>query len=212
MTVCPVKRCQASQPHESDPVVWALTRTSPQEIIVLVRDALEEIRKSLRDDASGARIFAWVTRIRHVEELYMRCVYVLLLAPDEEVPHIFSGDTPNGFDFIYQQFNKQVLDGKGIVNETKPGLTFGNFTPMKTAHNAAHASFQTLFTWKLSKIFPQGLDDLSALYINHIETYRRYLHHCEQLFAAGRDKGIVLQALRNMHSPLPIPPVQIKQG
>ncbi len=141
----------------------------------------------------------------------MRCVYVVLLAPDDEIPHIFSGDTPNGFDFVYDQFNKRVLDGKGMVTETKPGLTFGNVTPMKMVHNAAHVSFQTLLTGKASKEHPtEKLGDLSGRYIQHIETYRMYLHHSGQLFAAARDKGVILQALRNLHTPLPVPPVQPK--
>jgi hypothetical protein len=211
MTACPVKGCRATQPHASDPIVQALMLLPPEEVIALVRDALEEVRTSLQDDISDGRTFAWFTRMRYVEELYMRCVYVVLLAPDEEIPHIFSGDTPNGFDFIYEQFNRKVLDGKGVVSETKPGLTFGNVTPMKTVHNAAHGSFQTLLTWRASKVFPQGLGDLSQRYIQHIETYRRYLQHSGQLFAAGRDKGVIVQALRNMHSPLPVPPVQNKQ-
>jgi hypothetical protein len=205
MTACPVKGCRATQPHASDPIVKGLMLTPPQDVIALVHDALEEMRNSVQDDISGGRTFACFTRVRHVEELYMRCVYVVLLAPDEEIPHIFSGDTPNGFDFIYEQFNEKILDGRGKVKETKPGLTFGNFTPMKTTHNAAHGSFQTLFACQASKIFPQGLGDLPQQYIQHIETYRRYLHHTGQLFAAGRDKSIVLQALRNMHKPLPVP-------
>jgi hypothetical protein len=193
-------------------MVQVLLSMPPQEIIALVRDALEEVRNSLQDDIRGGRTFPWFTRMRHVEELYMRCIYVVLLAPDEEVPHIFSGETPNSFDFIYEQFNKKVLDGKGMVSETKPGLTFGHVTPMKTVHNAAHGSFQTLLTWKASKVYPrEKLSDLSQRYIQHIETYRSYLHHSGQLFAAGRDKGVALQALRNMHSPLPVPPVQTKQ-
>lgn len=136
-------------------------------------------------------------------------MYVLLLSPDDEVPHIFSGDTPNNFDFIYVKVNEAVFAGRGVLKDTQPGLTYGNFTPMKTIHNAAHASFQALMTWKGSQMFPDSIKDYPPKLLKHIDTYRTYLEQVGNLFAAGRDKATILTALRNMHTPFPTqPPAQ----
>jgi hypothetical protein len=200
---CSVNRCATKQPHTADPIVVALMQMPPQEMTTLVCLALAELRESFKNDAQNHRTFAWLTRLRQADELYMRCVYVLLLAKEEEIPHILSGEMPNGFDFIYAQVNKAIFDGRGVLKDTQPGLQFGNFTPMKTIHNAAHASFQALLTWKSSKDYPEVLKDFPEKYIKHIETYRAYLNQLGSLFAAGKDKGVILTVLRNMHSPLP---------
>ena len=47
--------------------------------------ALQQIRESITGDLAAGRTFGWITRLRQIEELYMRCVYVLLLSPDDEV-------------------------------------------------------------------------------------------------------------------------------
>ena len=198
---CSVKQCTTKQPHTANPIVIALMQMPPLEMTTLVCLALAELRDSFKNDAQNHRTFAWLTRLRQVDELYMRCVYVLLIAKDDEIPHILSGETPNGFDFIYAQVNKAILDGRGVLKDTQPGLQFGTFTPMKTIHNAAHASFQSLLTWKSSKEYPESVQGFPEKYIKHIETYRAYLNHVGNLFAAGRDKSVILTALRNMHSP-----------
>jgi len=153
-------------------------------------------------DIASGRTFGWITRLRQVEELYMRCVYVLLLSPDDEVPHVFSSETPNGFDFIYVKVNGAIFAGRGVLKDTQPGLTYGNFTPMKTIHNAAHASFQSLMTWKGSQMFPDSIKEWPPKFLKHVDTYRTYLDHVGSLFAAGRDKPTILAALKNMHTPV----------
>ena len=74
---------------------------------------------------------------------------------------------------------------------------------MKTIHNAAHASFQSLMTWKGSQMFPDSIKDYPPKLLKHIDSYRSYLDHVGGLFAAGRDKGTILTALQNMHTPIP---------
>lgn len=143
---CPVKGCSAQSVHVDDPMVKAIMSMPKQDLATLVSQALYQIRESFASDTKAGRTFGWLTRLRLVEELYFRCIYVLLLSPDDEVPHIFSGETPNSLDFIYEKVNAAILDGQGTLKDTKPGLMYGNFTPMKTIHNSAHASFQSLMT------------------------------------------------------------------
>src|SRR2546422_5826094 len=205
-THCPVPRCDAKQPHTDDPIVQALMQMPPQELTELVRAAMAELLESFKNDAQNNRTFAWMTRLRQVDELYMRTVYVLLLAKDKEIPHVLSGDIPNGFDFIYGAFNKAVLDGRGELKETKPGYKFGTFTPMKTIHNATHVSFQTLLTWRSSKEHPESVQGFPEKYTGHVEKCRLYLEHVGKPLSEGRDKSTVLKVLRNMHTPFEKPP------
>jgi hypothetical protein len=202
---CPVNGCKTQQPHTDDPIVQALRQMPPKELTDLVRAAMAELLESFKNDAQNNRTFAWMTRLRQVDELYMRTVYILLLAKDEEIPHVLSGDTPNGFDFIYAAFNRAVLDGRGELKETKPGFKFGTFTPMKTIHNATHVSFQTLITWRSSKQYPESVQGFPEKYVGHVEKCRLYLDQVGKLLGAGRDKSLVLKVLRNMHSPIPNP-------
>lgn len=184
-------------------MVKVMMAMKPQELTTLVSRALLQIRESVMADMAAGRTFGWITRLRQIEELYMRCVYVLLLSPNDEISHIFSGDTPNSFDFIYVKVNAAVFAGRGVLKDTQPGLTYGNFTPMKTIHNAAHASFQSLMTWKGSQMFPDSIKDYPPKLLKHVDTYRTYLDHVGSLFAAGRDKATIVTALKNMHTPFP---------
>lgn len=172
---------------------------APQELISWVIEALGELEDSVASDGAAGRTFGWISRLRQVDELYMRCVYIVLIAPNDEIPHLFSGETPNGFDFIYERFNQVILGGRGILRQTQGGLQFGNFTPMKTVHNAAHVSFQSLFTWKAASQHPEHLAGFPEKYLKHIRTYRSYLTHLGALFATGREKIIILNALQNLH-------------
>ena len=133
----------------------------------------------------------------------MRCVYVLLLATPDEIPHVLSGETPNGFDFIYAKVNEAVMSGRGVLKDTQPGFQFGNFTPMKTIHNAAHVSFQSLITWRSSRQHPESVKEFSEKFIKHIETYRTYLGVVGNVLAKGEDKNAALTVLKNMHTPFP---------
>lgn len=110
---------------------------SSQDLTNLVSQALQQIRDSVTADMEAGRTFGWITRLRQIEELYQRCVYVLLLSPQNEIPHMFSGDTPNSFDFIYEKANDAVFVGRGVLRDNQPGLNYGNFTPMKTIHKAS---------------------------------------------------------------------------
>jgi hypothetical protein len=131
----------------------------------------------------------------------MRCVYVLMIASDDEIPHVFSSDMPNGLDAIYRKVNEAVFGGRGNLQQTQPGFQFGNFTPMKTIHNATHVSFQSLLTWKLAQNSPESTNDYPERFIVHIETYRRYLTYIGEQFAKGGDKALAVITLKTLHLP-----------
>jgi len=58
--------------------------------------AMAELRESICRDLVNKKVFAFHTRVRQPEELYIRTLYALFVASKEEIPHILSGATPNG--------------------------------------------------------------------------------------------------------------------
>jgi hypothetical protein len=151
--------------------------------------ALSQIAESFAADVHQKRLFAWMARIRLTFEIYMRCVYTLLIAKDDEIPHIFSGEPPNSFDFVYKQFNDAVLDGKGMLQDEHEFLPYGSFTTMKMFHNAAHGSFKSLILWHSSPEDPQFLASFPSIYLQQIDAYCRHLDHMENCFPAAERRA-----------------------
>ncbi len=94
---CPVAGCRVSRPHTDDPLIKALVLryTGPDKLLGWVQMSLGQIHDSILDDFKSNRHFGWLTRLRQIEELYFRTLYILFLIPDDEVPHWLSGDPPN---------------------------------------------------------------------------------------------------------------------
>jgi hypothetical protein len=76
---------------------------------------------------------------------------------------------------------------------------------MKTVHNAAHGSFQSLITWVSAKVHPEFAAYFPNKYIGHLEKYEEYLEHVGNLFTAGKAKTVILTALQNMHTNIQSP-------
>ncbi len=142
----PVANCKAKTPHENDPTVQALTRQSPADVIDWTKRCIVELIQSVIDDVNKGRIFAYLTLWRDPEELYIRVLYALFVAPNDHLPHIFSGDWPNGFSAMWNKFNKAVFEGNGTLFKEQVGLAGEIFTPMDTLNQNAHNSFSTMLT------------------------------------------------------------------
>jgi hypothetical protein len=161
---------------------------------------IAELRNSVRDDVNGGRLFAYLTRWRQPEELYFRTLYVLFVAEADEVPHVLSGELPNGFTAIWRKVNEHVLEGRGTLEKSQLGLTSGQFTPMDTINSNAHASFASIITClglarnaEYQKQIPKHLDHWTRLC--------DYLNYMEEMFKAGKAKEHVLAGVRNLHKP-----------
>ena len=100
---CPVLRCKAKSPHADDPTVKAFMRQSPAEVIDWTKRCIVELIQSVIDDVNNGRIFAYLTRWRDPEELYTRVLYAMFVAPADHLPHIFSGEMPNGFAAMWKK-------------------------------------------------------------------------------------------------------------
>ena len=62
-----------------------------------------ELTASICRDLEAKKVFAFHTRIRQPEELYIRTLNALFIATNAEIPHILSGATPNGLAGLYTE-------------------------------------------------------------------------------------------------------------
>lgn len=202
---CPVPGCKTKVPHEADQAVQALLSQSPATIIDWTKRCMVELIQSVIADVNApgtGRMFAYLTRWRDPEELYYRVLYALLVAPSSHLPHIFSGELPNGFSAIWRKVNETILENRGELLKEQTDSSGRTFTSMDLLNQNAHNSYFTmLMTFGVVK---EAGDAWKAHVQKHVDSWTRrveYLNHIEGLFRAGRDKTVILTAITNMHRP-----------
>jgi hypothetical protein len=199
---CPVAGCGTTKPHTDDPMVkgMMLAFSPPEKMTLWARTAMSELAHSIGRDLQDKKIFAWHSRLRQPEELYIRTLYALFVATDKELPHIISGEMPNGITRLYDAVNTLVFENRGLLRTEQPGLYYGSFTPMDTLNDGAHASFRSFMTCIGLSRNP-GLMPPADVYTKHVQTYCHYLNYMYEMFKAGKGKADVLAGVRNMHKP-----------
>jgi len=172
----------------------------PERLTLWTRTAMAELSHSISRDLQEKKIFAWLSRLRQPEEIYVRTLYTLFIASQEELPHIVSGATPNGMMGYYRQVNKLVFEGRGLLDTAQSGLTMGTFKPVDTLHAGAHASFAALMTCIGLARHPEFLP-APEKYIEHVGKYCQYLDYMHGMFMSGKSKQDVLAGVINLHRP-----------
>lgn len=199
---CPVAGCGATQPHLLDPLVASLMKAydDPKQLAGWAAAGMNELVGSFLQDMEAGRVFAWLTRLRQIEELYVRAIYTLLLADKLEVPHLLSNAMPNGFSLLYKEVNDLVFEGRGKLTDLTPGLSFGSFTPMETINQGAHVFFASMLTVIGINSLPLEERNLDG-YKKHLDTYLIRLDYMRMMFQDGRSRDQVFEVLRMMHKP-----------
>ena len=118
----------------------------PEYLAALVHDAIGKLGDSILRDLQDRNFFAFQSRLRQPEELYIRTLYVLFIATPEELPHIFSSALPNGFTKLYREVNRVIFEGRGPLEVSQPGLNGDPFTPIDTLNQGAHVTFSSIIT------------------------------------------------------------------
>jgi len=199
---CPVPGCRALRPHTDSKIVRELVRafTDPVQLTAWVKASIFELSNSVRDDVDKGRFFAYITRWRQPEELYYRTLYILFVARETELPHIFSGARPNSFAAMWRKVNEVVFEGRGILEKPQRGSSGEPFTALSVVNTAAHASFAAIMTCvgfarhkEYQDVIPKHLDHWTRLCI--------HLNYMEDMFKAGKAKEHVLAGVRNLHKP-----------
>jgi hypothetical protein len=199
---CPVAGCEATKPHAEDDVVRGLIKmfAPPAEMASWVCSAIHELAESISRDLEEGRVFAWISRLRQPEELYFRALYAIFIASELELHHIISGAMPNSITPMYKKVNALILEGQGELTSVKPGLMFGTFRPIETLHGGAHTSFSSLFTCISIVHHPDMLPaEYMEKYLGHLKTYCSRLNYISGVFKAGKEKEVVLEAIKQLH-------------
>jgi hypothetical protein len=200
---CPVAGCQTKKPHVDDSVVKALMMefSPPEKMTAWVLAAMAELRESIFRDLEAKKAFAWHSRLRQPEELYIRTLYALFVASDKELPHIISGDTPNGLSGLYSEVNRVVFEGRGLLQVSQPGLNPGTtFKPMDTLNDGAHVSFRAFLTCMGWVKNPQTMPSTEQ-YCKYLNAYCNILNYMHGMFKANREKKDVLSGVKSLHRP-----------
>jgi hypothetical protein len=201
---CPVPGCKVEQPHKDDPIVKGLIAEfgPPEKLTGWVLAAMAELRESIMKDLIEGRLFAWHSRLRQPEELYIRALYVLFIANEQEKQHVLSGEMPNGLSSLYLKVNKEIFEGHGLLQMQQPGLTYGFFTAMDTLNDSAHVSFPAFATCIGLIKNPEYLGkDFQGKYFKHLNAYCNLLNYMHNMFKAGKPKDAVLAGVKNLHKP-----------
>ncbi len=196
---CVVNGCQTTQPHEDDLLVKSLlTYTShPQVYLNLVKKALIELRESIVDDHSKGRSLSWLSRIRLIQELYFRSLYLLFVAPLDEIPHVLSREYPNSFSTIYSRVNDEILLGQGILKKRIRDKVLGEVVPMKFLNLGAHASYPLLLALGYKEQEPTDINDYLEKYLDE---YLNNIQVIGNLFVAGADMKAIKARAIDLHS------------
>jgi hypothetical protein len=205
---CPVPGCKTKAPHTADPQVQALLSQSPATIVDWTKRCIVELIQSVIADVSApgvGRMFAYLTRWRDPEELYHRVLYALLIAPESHLPHIFSGELPNGFSAMWRKVDEVIYEGRGELLKERTDPNGRAFRAMDLLNQNAHNSYYTMLM-AFGVVETSG-NEWKAYVQKHVESWQRrigYLNYIEGLFRAGRDKATILSAITNLHRPLEV--------
>lgn len=188
---CPFSGCKTTRPHADDPIVQGLIHefAPPEKMTMWTLAAMAEISKSICRDLTENRFFAWYTRLRQPEGMYIRTLYALFIATERELHHILSGEMPNGLSGLYAEVNKVIFEGRGSMQTSQPGLSYGTFKPMDSLHEGAHTSFRAFMTC-IGLARGHTLMPSPEIYAKHLSIYCQYLDYMHGMFKAGKEKKV----------------------
>jgi hypothetical protein len=198
---CPVFGCRAKLPHRQERHVDALMRLVelPQLMCGYVMDGLAHLGNSACNDLANHNALGFLTRQRQIQELYLRTLYLLLLADTAEQIHMVSGAMPNGLSGYYRKVNEVIYHNQTDWEGTTPGLNGDTFTIMETLHDGAHVSFKSLVMARGYYDQELAMDpERFADYIKKLISKLAYMHG---MFKDGRPREHVLDGMQAMHQP-----------
>lgn len=90
---CPVPGCKVKHPHRKAKDVDALMRLTelPHVMCQYVIEGLAHLGNSACNDLANRNAFGFLTRQRQIQELYIKTLYLLLMAEEAEQAHMVSG-------------------------------------------------------------------------------------------------------------------------
>lgn len=173
---------------------------TPQLMCKYVMEGIAALGNSACNDLANRNALGFLTRQRQIQELYIRTLYLLLLAEGPEQCHMVAGDTPNGLSVYYRKVNKTIFHQQVDWEATTAGLNGDSFTIMETLHDGAHVSFRSLLMARGYFDHPELVmtPERFAAYINRLIAKLNYM---AGMFEAGKPRAHVLDGMQAMHRP-----------
>ena len=199
---CPVAGCRTSQPHLNNPLVRSTYDTPPAVYLGWVRDSLRELRKSMCDDNDKGRHLSWMSRIRLVDELYFRTLYLFFIADQSEIPHLLSGDTPNSLTHLYRRVNEEILLGLGTLNVKQNHPHFVEFSHLTWRHGSAHGSSVVLLFVNFDRE-PPASNNFNEYLAAYLDVYLQNISVFANAFFNGLNRDSVKALAIDLHRPKP---------
>lgn len=198
---CSVMGCRVKTPHRQDRHVDALMRTveHPHMMCGYVMEGLAQLGNSACNDLANHNALGFLTRQRQIQELYIRTLYLLLLAEPTEQEHMIAGDLPNGLAGYYRRVNEVIYHGQTDWEAATPGLNGDSFTIMDTLHDGAHVSFKSLFMAR--GYYKQETATTPEQFAEYIKKLIGKLDYMHGMFKADRPREHVLDGMQAMYQP-----------
>jgi len=199
---CPVTGCKSAHPHRQDKHVHALMLLveKPHLMCGYVIEGLAQLGNSACNDLANRNALGFITRQRQIQELYIKTLYLLLIADTPEQAHMLSGEMPNGLTGYYRNVNEIIFHSRVDWEATTPGLNGDSFTIMNTLHDGAHVSFKSLVMAKSYFNHPEFVmtPERFAQSIQDLISKVNYMHG---MFEAGKPREHVLDGVQALHRP-----------
>lgn len=200
---CPVSGCKTTKPHAQDPLVKALLQAfgTPETMTHWTLAAMVDLRDSICRDLLEKKIFAWFTRLRQPEELYIRTLHNLFIATEKQLHHSLSGEIPNSYSLLYEDVNKVIFEGRGMLFTEQQGLNPAvTFKAKDVLNDGAHVSYSAFLTC-IGFVRHPEYQRPPQVYIDHMNKYCAYLKYMHDMFKGGKDKNDVLEGIKTLHKP-----------
>lgn len=201
---CSVAGCRTKSPHAEDSVVAGLINlcNQPHNMAALVHDALRELGNAACNELAHDQFLAFISRLRQIEEIHFRTLYLLLFATPNERDHILSGAMPNGLRGYYRKINEAVFNGQGDWEAAQAGLYSGEFTVMDNLNEGAHVSYPAMLSARGWTKHPEHRIKLET-YQTHLQSRLAKWRYIHQLFNTGKSREHVLEAVKTAYRSVP---------
>jgi hypothetical protein len=197
---CPVPHCKGRTPHENNPTVVHLVAMwkEPALLAAYAFTGLSSLKNSIERDIEKDDVVAWLTRSRQVEELYVRAIYALFIATEDEIPHFFSEEQPNSLAYIYKQVNDVAFAGKGRLHVTSDDPDLQDVTVLNLFNQIAHLSFASLLLAGEFYKHPERTGSAAA-FAEGAKMYSYFLQKITNDFTIGKTRDAILRELRSAY-------------
>jgi len=202
----PTKPCPlCGEDHLTDVVLAHLHTLTPQQLVEMYANTLQQMLLSTRDDVRNDRQASHLSRIRTTMECYMKGVWVGLLASPEEIIHDASGEKPRDLMLakLSEKVGLEVLSIDLNLYQSAKTPKGAEFTPMHLLNTATHmTAYFIAFAFYLSpEQVQKAYSDIDKL----MEAQVRTLLTINRKLIEGKSRDEIIAEIRKTTPVRPSP-------